>query len=669
MSGPLPSWLTRAVQLPSTCNWHEPDGDLGAWVAVAPDAVRRGRATGLRLPLMKRFVALARWNAWWVAPLFGASMDQLSKEALYLLWQEPDGQYRLLLPLLDDDCAAAVIGGPDGLELRITGELSACDRPVPLALVCGGTDPYRLTHDAVALLSRRLGSFRLRQAKTVPPYADLLGWCTWDAFYQDVTEDGVLAGLKAFKDGGLVPPLLVLDDGWQDATSETDGDQLRSFASHPTKFPSGLAPLIRRAKEEFGVRCFGVWHALQGYWAGLDPNGPLARKYVTRCGHNPLYPDWSKWAAKDRHFVDPSDVHRFFDDWYELLRRQGVDMVKVDSQASHPVFTAGQIPEGPAMRAYQHAVQGAAHVHFGGNYLHCMCHALDIAYNTLSSVMWRNSEDQRPNSPTFHQQHIHMNAMNNLWTGTFGLPDWDIFQSTDPDADFLAAARSISGSPIYVSDKADRHDFALLRKLCTSDGRTLRCPQPAVPTRDCLFVDCHRQPAALKIANRNGPVGVLGLFHCYAPPGTQPNQRPAQMQTIRAQFCAADVPDLDGEHFAAWFHRGGTLQVIGRAQPQSVDLPHLGYELVTLAPIVDGVAPLGLLDKYNGSAALIDWHIDPEGRLFCRLTDGGRVGFYCDRPLKAAYANCQSIGFSQDKSGLVTLSCPTGGPVLVRIDL
>ncbi|XP_056175331.1 galactinol--sucrose galactosyltransferase-like [Syzygium oleosum] len=104
---------------------------------------------------------------------------------------------------------------------------------------------------------------------------------------------------------------------------------------------------------------------------------------------------------------------------------------------------------------------------------------------------------------------------NSLWIGNFMRPDWDMFQSTHPCADFHAASRAISGGPVYVSDQVGQHNFKLLRSLVLPDGSILRCQYHALPTRDRLFDDpVHDGKTMLKVWNVNKYPGVVGLFNC-----------------------------------------------------------------------------------------------------------------------------------------------------------
>ena len=54
--------------------------------------------------------------------------------------------------------------------------------------------------------------------QAVPPSLDTFGWCTWDAFYFDVSAQGISQGLSSLVTGGAPPQWLVIDDGWQVCT-------------------------------------------------------------------------------------------------------------------------------------------------------------------------------------------------------------------------------------------------------------------------------------------------------------------------------------------------------------------------------------------------------------------------------------------------------------------
>lgn len=98
--------------------------------------------------------------------------------------------------------------------------------------------------------------------------------------------------------------------------------------------------------------------------------------------------------------------------------------------------------------------------------------------------------------------------------GEISTSDWDMFSSKHSHAEMHAAARAVSGGPIYVSDSPGNHDPQLLRKLVLSDGTILRPNLPARPTADCLFSDVMSDGVtALKVWSLNDISAVVGIFN------------------------------------------------------------------------------------------------------------------------------------------------------------
>ena len=59
-----------------------------------------------------------------------------------------------------------------------------------------GSSPYELLRTAFGAVAERLGTFEVVSKKQVPADLDVFGWCTWDAFYQSVSPEGVRAALR-----------------------------------------------------------------------------------------------------------------------------------------------------------------------------------------------------------------------------------------------------------------------------------------------------------------------------------------------------------------------------------------------------------------------------------------------------------------------------------------
>jgi raffinose synthase len=640
-------WIAETLDLP---------GLSCAAVYTLPDP---GKDLPAQLGTIKgqgRHLAISRINPWSLAPHFGRTPPAVPDETVMLLWEKESGGYGVLIPLVQAGQRAWLAGTPEGLELRsMAWDRAAASGPASLLFFAEGEDPFALVNASIIAISEKLRTFRPRKMKAVPRWIDWFGWCTWDAFYQQVNTEGVLAGLEKARAGGVVPRFLILDDGWQD----TDGKMLRGFGAHPEKFPEGLAELIERARSEFGIQLFGAWHALEGYWFGVDPEGPVGQNYrvfdLTQSAHNRLHE-----APERRALIHPDDIARFYHDYYRELRAAGVDFVKVDNQGSLDHFlNETTTPPTPTMQRYQEAFQGAAAHHFQSETLHCLSQVSDVLFHLDSANVMRNSEDYFPTRPATQGQHVFRNALNNVFMAPFCIPDWDMFQSSRLPAPFHAAARAICGGPIYISDKPGEQNFELLRKLITSEGRALRCEEPALPTRDCLFENAYDEPRLFKIQNKNGAMGVLGLFNCY--------WSEAEGGTVTGSYGPADVDNLEGDRFALFYHTNRRAQVAQREERFTLTLEPLDWELVTIAPLLGGVGVFGLADKLNGSAAVrsVDWI--NEDQLKVTLCEGGSFAVYHERDINSAIAGGSVLKTIRTAGNLSIIEVP--GTIQVELTL
>ncbi len=223
-----------------------------------------------------RFTSLHRFSPFWTRPAVGQRESELQAETVWLLAQTKAG-YALIVPLLDEASRYALRAARDGSQQILlsaeTGDPAlACEGGVAV-YVAEGSDPYALiSAGARAIhqhLSPRFGG-RLRVNKPLPDFVESFGWCTWDAFYKEVSADKLLAGLASFQAAGVSPRWLILDDGWQTWKQADSGeDRLTSFDAND-RFGGDLTSMVKLAKTRFGVQRVLVWHALLGYWGGLD---------------------------------------------------------------------------------------------------------------------------------------------------------------------------------------------------------------------------------------------------------------------------------------------------------------------------------------------------------------------------------------------------------------
>src|SRR5690606_23860316 len=84
--------------------------------------------------------------------------------------------------------------------------------------------------------------------------------------------------------------------------------------------------------------------------------------------------------------------------------------------------------------------------------------------------------------------------------------------------------------------------------------------------------------------------------------------------------------------YALYFVESGHFATLESDERVSFTLANLEFEVVVIAPIRNGAAALGLIDKLNPGGAVVA--IEQTARhLSAHFEDGGRAMFYCrDRP-------------------------------------
>jgi hypothetical protein len=113
---------------------------------------------------------------------------------------------------------------------------------------------------------RQFGLTKKSTLKRDPPLnlLDKLGYCTWNAFGQDVDMRGLMGGLKKLKEDNIPIDYLLLDDGWQSISNQR---QLNGFDTIQQKFPEGLKQSIADLKLNFpSIQHIGVWHVNYFIW-------------------------------------------------------------------------------------------------------------------------------------------------------------------------------------------------------------------------------------------------------------------------------------------------------------------------------------------------------------------------------------------------------------------
>lgn len=395
-----------------------------------------------------RFMAITRIEPFW----FGCEHDReyfyLSNDAVLLSFLNTSGQCISILAFNgDDDFYTVFKGGPNG-SIDVSSRNDSPASAPARVLVAISHDKQKsiaavMSHGrAIASTTPKLESLITTALQQGSPdieeaFFDNFGFCTWNALGQDLTRDKVLDGLAKLTASGVHFTTLLLDDNWQ-TLGKTKLDYscpgFRGWSRFEANddFPGGLSGLITEIKVKYPhIQYVGVWHALFGYWAGLAHDSDFAKMYKTRMVRAKV----RYLTPTDVLIIDPSEIHKFYDDFYSFLRSSDVDFVKTDVQ-----HMLGNLID-PADRsdvpsAYQSAWTAAYTKHFNGRAISCMSQIPQISFhsflqNKTSEILLRNSDDFFPEIPGSHPFHLFINAHNSLLTQHLNcIPDWDMFQTS-----------------------------------------------------------------------------------------------------------------------------------------------------------------------------------------------------------------------------------------------
>ena len=366
-----------------------------------------------------RFLSCFRFKLWWMAQKMGDKGRDIPLETQFLLVETKDGShlesddgneehqivYAVFLPLIEGSFRACLQGNAqDQLELCLeSGDVDTKASSFTHSLfISAGTDPFGTIYNAFKAMKNHLKTFRLRHEKKLPGIIDYFGWCTWDAFYKEVTQEGVEAGLESLTVGGTPPKFVIIDDGWQsvgaDQPENNGNESLMRLTGikENAKFKNeddptlGIKNVVNIAKQKHGLKYVYVWHAITGYWGGVRPGVKEMEEY----GSVLKYPKVSKgvveneptWktdvmAVQGMGLVNPRNVCRFFNELHSYLASADVDGVKVDVQCILETLGAGLGGRVELTKQYHQALDASIARNFPDNgCIACMSHSTDALY-------------------------------------------------------------------------------------------------------------------------------------------------------------------------------------------------------------------------------------------------------------------------------------------------
>ncbi|KAL2429295.1 hypothetical protein ABEF95_003510 [Exophiala dermatitidis] len=469
---------------------------------------------------------------------------------------------------------------------------------------------------------------------------DSLAYCTWNSLGQDLNAEKIMKGLDSLAKNKIFISTLIIDDNWQ-SLDGTQGETnqfhrgWKEFEANPLGFPDGLKSAVSKIRETHpAIRDIAVWHALMGYWGGISPNGQIAKNYKTV---EVNFREGTPMSGR-KLVVHPDDIHRLFDDFYRFLSNAGVTAVKTDVQ-----FALDLLADTADRRSFTTTYQSAwtqAHLrHLAGKAISCMSMIPQILYHsylptTTPRIMLRNSDDFFPDVPTSHAWHVFVNAHNALCVQHLNvLPDWDMFQSSHPYSGFHAAARCLSGGPIYITDTPGEHDVDLIHQMTALNprGQTVIL-RPSCVGKTMGVYDKYDEKGVLKIGAYDGKgdvgCGLLGVFNL-AESDTSFILPITKFPGVNAPAPAADGSSKNNKKWIVRSHISKRItSPICPSDPVRPDsllqctLPIRGYDIWTATPChrfllarsesetESGgeleLSVLGLLGKLSGGCAVIE---------------------------------------------------------------
>lgn len=556
--------------------------------------------------------SIVRWQCayrhkdWWSRPAFGENIADLPARTQSLLWEAKETHW-YAIALSDQGYTAELEGYGETLEVNLSSYCSAMSscKSWAIALSCD-EDPYKAVEHAIGFAQQHVGTLLPLQKRERSSLITGFGWCSWDAFYHRVNEEGILAKAKELRQKKIPVQWMLIDDGW---LQETDKG-LTSFLEDPVKFPSGFKALVKTLKQEYGIRHVGVWHAFGGYWGGIAPNSPLAceqQQNLMTTSSGRLVPS-----------PKPGRAFAFWNSWYEYLSAQGIDFVKVDGQSGVTNQYRYALSTPKAAEALHSALEAAAALHLPLGVINCMGMATENLWNRRVSTISRNSDDYVPQDESGFAEHAMQNVYNSLYHGQLYVGDWDMFWSEHPQRLNHALLRAIGGGPVYISDPVGKSDNKFLEALLFSDGSVASCDGIATPAKEMLFCNPLEERVLLKVINTVGGVECCAFFNLHR-----------------------DGSPIEGTiTLTQGFERGYFFDVMNKQlhkiqadRPVKIALKAGDASLYQIVIPQHGIAILGLLEKFVPQAGIV-WVERERDSLLCKVRDRGTFGFVCEQEIQ-----------------------------------
>lgn len=529
----------------------------------------------------EKITAMYMFNPWWTRPAFVEKFQDIP-EHTQIAFLKYTNRYACFLPMIGNKFKTCLTAGTETeLCLEMTAYMGGQNRvDEPVYLYAEAETVQKAVHKVFLLLAEMKG-IALREKRRIPEMFRYLGWCSWDAFYTDISEDKVRQKADEFVEKEVPVRWMLMDDGWFSAQDK----MLYDFTPDKTKFPHGFKNMITDIRKKSNIQWFGIWHALGGYWGGISPESNLVNSeasYLCQTINGSIVPS-------------PANGSDFYSDWYKFLKQDEIDFVKVDGQSAIPFYFENYLPVSEAARGMSEALESGAY-RMDGAVINCMGMAMENILARPNSAISRNSDDFVPGKEDGFSEHLLQNAYNAIYHNELYCCDWDMFWTKHDDAVKHSLLRAISGGPVYFSDKIGNTNPEILKPLIYLDGSLLMMKRSAKPTEDCIFINPMKE-GVLKLHNvaswgedKNG--GGIAVY----------NLTNKQQSVV---FKPSDIPDLAiSNEYWIYDYFGKKLSSLKRNELYEDNIEKNGFSWYVILPKGNHSSCLGLLDKYVGFSAI-----------------------------------------------------------------
>lgn len=554
---------------------------------------------------------------WWSRPKAGTCFSDIP-ERTQSLCVKTESACMAFVPMTGDLMKSYVQGGEDQeLQVVMTAYTAGIAEISQCCLIITEADSIYQAMEEAWKEAGKEKDFPLVKNRTYPEIFEYLGWCSWDAFYTDISEEKVRQKVAEICEKEIPIRWILLDDGWLSVKN----DCLYSMRPETSKFPNGFSRMCREIKEGSSIDWIGVWHAFAGYWGGIERDSELydqMKAFLYETKNRKLLP----------HF-DPDKGSRFWEKWYEFLSKEGIDFVKVDGQSALKNYYRNNEAVARAAQGAHRGFETAAVQYMRGNVINCMGMAAENMMNRTLTGLSRNSDDFVPDAEEGFKEHLLQNAYNALYHSQIYYCDWDMFWTRHKDAGKHALLRAISGGPVYVSDKIGETNAEELLPLCYQDGRILRMDRCALPTEDSVFHD-PAEPVNIALTNTVNGTGAVAVFHLGE-----------VRKEVTTRVSPEQIEGISGDRFLVY---DGVKKEIFQMQMHEgfeVSVAPDEYTYYLFLPERNQVTPIGLMNKYMSSHAIMELR-EKENRTSVLLKEGGVFGFASDNPIKEIFVNGES---------------------------